>query len=879
MSEWGGRRHSPGEGWSHLRPGEGGAYILPMSYLEGLSFAQIAGPLPERRVLANGLEVIYSHRPGIGLCTVQAWVRTGSIHEGRWEGSGISHYLEHMVFKGTGRFTNRELTDAIHRSGGSSNAYTTFDRTVYYVDAPQEGFETAMEAIADMVFDPLITDADAKMEREVILREIAMCDDEHDQVLAKSVLEEAVRSHPLRQPVIGHRDLFVRITPDDLRAYHAGRYVPTNVVLALGGSMPPEEVFASAERWFGRFARRPLVDLAGHQEPPQGGVRRADLIREVNTAKGVACWRIPGYFDEGRLATDLFLGVLGAGNSSLLWSELREKRKLVHGIDASGFGIRDLGLAWCSWTGDAGTSAPAVERAIAEVVDDLLQKGVTPAQFDKVRRQSVVGMVNGQKNIHGLTSRVAHAATIGHDVSWPQRGVEHLARLGAEDLTREARRWLRPDNVTFGTMRGGKADVAAVGAVATATPDRFETFTLDNGVRVVLQHDATIPKAGIGVFLAGGVAYEEADKRGTTGLLGTLFARDNVHRTKEEVAQLVDSLGATFVDHGSQVSCGLWGEALSSDFAPIAELIADGILGPKILPETFDLERAAVVTACREAEDDIVEKARLRLQRQFFAEHPLAIDACGTPETLGRIQPADLAALHRSLVVADNLVVGVSGAFDRPAVMEFVNRRFGSLPKLKLVRRGLPKHVPLAAGKLLDRAQGEQAVVAIAFPHCGFAPDEVVAANVTEELLSGMASGLFRRVREEKGMAYFVGATRVEVVDQGMFYLYAGTAPASAQEVVKEMRLELERLRQGRFAPDEVEAAKRRMRVARRQGRQSAGARMQGALVREVAGLGANFDAEWERRMAKTDDAAVQAFARRYLDVAFEQELIVLPKE
>ncbi len=640
-----------------------------MSTLEGLSLAQIAGPVPERRVLANGLEVIYSHRPGIGLCTVQAWVRTGSIHEGRWEGSGISHYLEHMVFKGTGRFTNRELTEAIHRSGGSSNAYTTFDRTVYYVDAPQEGFETAMEAIADMVFDPLITDADAKMEREVILREIAMCDDEHDQVLAKSVLEEAVRSHAFRQPVIGHRDLFIRITPDDLRAYHAGRYVPANVVLALGGSMPPEEAFASAERWFGRFARRPIAEAPSQSEPPQGGARRADIVREVSTTKGVSSWRIPGYFDEGRLAMDLFLGVLGAGNSSLLWGELREKRKLVHAIDASGFGTRDLGLAWCSWNGEAGTDAAVVERAIAETIDGLLQRGVSGDEFAKVRRQSVVGMVNGQKNIHGLTSRVAHAAAIGFDVAWPQRGVEHLARLTAEDLTREARKWLRPDNVTFGTMRSAKVHAAANGPAAVATPERFETLTLDNGVRVVLQPDETIPKAGLGVFVAAGVAYEDEAKRGTTGLLGTLFARDTAVRSKEEVAQLVDGLGATFADHGSQVSCGLWGEALSSDFGQLAELVADGVLAPKILPETFDTERAALISACREAEDDIVEKARLRLQRQYFGTHPLAVDACGTPETLARIAPEDLSALHRSLVVADNVVVGVSGAFDRAAVM------------------------------------------------------------------------------------------------------------------------------------------------------------------------------------------------------------------
>ncbi|MGA0134088.1 MAG: insulinase family protein, partial [Opitutales bacterium] len=99
-----------------------------MSELEGLSHEQIAGPAPERRVLANGLEVIFCRRPGVGLCTVQAWVRTGSVDEGRWEGSGISHYLEHMVFKGTERFAGRELSEAIHRAGGSSNAYTTFAR-------------------------------------------------------------------------------------------------------------------------------------------------------------------------------------------------------------------------------------------------------------------------------------------------------------------------------------------------------------------------------------------------------------------------------------------------------------------------------------------------------------------------------------------------------------------------------------------------------------------------------------------------------------------------------------------------------------------------------------------------------------------------------
>ncbi len=850
-----------------------------MSFLEGLSYSQIAGTDPERRVLANGLEVLFVHRPGIGLCTVQAFVRTGSAHEGRWDGSGISHYLEHMVFKGTGRFSNRELTEAVHRAGGNSNAYTTFDRTVYHIDAPQEGFETAMEAISEMVFDPLITDSDAKMEREVILREISMRDDEHDSILAERVLEETLRHHPMRHPIIGYRDLFIRITPDDLRAYHAGRYAPSNVVLALGGSMEPAEAFAAAERWFGRFQRRPVLEVIPAFEPPQAAQRRVEVIRDVSTTKGVATWRVPGFFSEGRAPLDLCLGVLGAGNSSLLWDELREKRKLVHAIDAHAMGIQDVGLAWLSWIGDAGTNTAEVERAIFEVVDGLLQKGISQAQLDKVRRQSVVSMVNGLKSIHSAVARYGYAACVGHDIAWPRRGVAELAKVTPEELTKSARQWLKPETATLAIMRGQKITEVAGQRRALPTADKFEVLTLENGVRVIFQPDEAIPKAGFGVFVAGGSAYEEAGKRGTTGLLSTLLTRDTAKRSREEIAGLVDAMGATFNDCGSQIACGLWGEALSSDFGKIAELVADGVLCPKILPETFELERAATIAACREAADDIVEKARLRLMTQFYGSHPLGVDPCGTPETLAAITTDDLSTLHQHLVVSQNIVVGISGSYDRATAMEFVQHRFGQLPKLGFVSQTIPLYAPKRGSSQQHEAVGEQAVVCIAYPHCGFGPDSVTAANVAEELLSGMASGLFHRVREEKGLAYFVGATRVEAVDQGMFYLYAGTTAEAAEQVVQEMQAELVRFRKGAFKPEEIEDAKRRLRVGRRQGRQSAGARMQGALVREIVGLGANFDAEWERRMSATDAKAVQAFAQRFLDEKRAQILVVLPKK
>lgn len=850
-----------------------------MSELEGLSHEQIAGPPPERRVLSNGLEVLFCHRPGIGLCTVQAWVRTGSVDEGRWEGSGISHYLEHMVFKGTERFTGRQLTEAVHRAGGTSNAYTTFDRTVYYVDAPEEGFETAMEAVSEMVFAPLLSDEDARMEREVILREIAMRDDDHDSVLAEAVLAESVRRNPLRHPIIGHRESFVAITPDDLRRYHRERYVTSNVVLAVGGSMSAEQAFDAAERWFGSHLRRPLVDSFPPSEPPQALRRRVEVIRDVSTLRGVSCWRAPALFDEGRQAFDVFVGILGSGQSSPLWTELRERRKLVHGVDVSVFGTRDVGLAWAGWNADAGADAGVIEDALAEVAEKTAAGGVDEAAVRRVRRQSVVAMVNGLKSIHGLTARAASTVTSGHDVGWTLRTIRKLAELTPEEVAEEGSRWIGPDNLTTGVLRKVSA-VATSGSVAAQgrSNGKFEVRTLDNGVRVVLQCDPSLPKAGFGAFMSAGGPFEPDDRRGATALLSTMLTKDAAGRTRADISAETDALGMTFAEHASQLSCGLWGEALVSDFDRMTRLVSDGLLRPDFDPEAFEQEKASQIASCKEAEDDIVEKARLALLRQFFGQHPLGVDTSGTPETLARIDLEGVRGLHAALTVPENLVLGFSGDFDVSRAMQLAQARFGGLSASSFKPRGFAPHAPGVARKARMEAVGEQAVVALAFPHCGFGAEAVVAASVVEELLSGMASGLFRRVREERGLAYFVGASRVETADQGMFYLFAGTAPGAEGEVLREMRAELERIRACHFGADELDDVKRRMRAARRQARQSPGARVQGAMLRELVGLGANFDSEWERRMSSTGPAQVSAYARDWLSARHEQELVVVPK-
>ena len=209
----------------------------------------------ERTVLPNGLTLILKPDRSAALSSVQVWVKTGSNHEGAHLGAGLSHYLEHMLFKGTTRRAGREISATVQAHGGYINAYTTFDRTVYYIDLPSEHTAVAIDLLADAVLHSTMPPDECAKEKEVILREIAMTKDDPDNRLWDSLFATAFREHPYRQPIIGHRDVFSTVTRDDLVGYYQARYVPNNLVVVIVGDIDVATIRAAVELHFGATPR------------------------------------------------------------------------------------------------------------------------------------------------------------------------------------------------------------------------------------------------------------------------------------------------------------------------------------------------------------------------------------------------------------------------------------------------------------------------------------------------------------------------------------------------------------------------------------------------------------------------------------------------
>lgn len=829
----------------------------------------------ERYTLANGLTVLLKRDTAAPVASVQVWVKTGSIHEGAHLGAGLSHYLEHMLFKGTPRRAGREISATVQAHGGYINAYTTFDRTVYYIDIPAEHTAVAIDILADATLNSTLPADEVEKEKNVILREIDMCLDDPDQRLGQALFETAYRTHPYRQPIIGHRDVFAANTREDLAAYYRERYAPNNLVVAIVGNFDPVATRAAVAQHFGATPRRRLAPVLVPDETPQLSRRDQHLFEDVEISRAGLGWQIPGLAHEDMAALDMLAMVLGHGDASILWQAVREKARLVHTIDAMTWSPGTSGLFYVSFMADADKRA-AAEAAVLREVARVAAHGVSPRALAKAVRQAVTAEVNMHKTMSGQASRLGAAEVVVGDVNYTRRYFERLTALRPADLVCVLKKYLVPEKLTVVSSNPKSAAAAApVSSIATGPAAEFKELTLPNGARLLLQPNRNLPNLHFRLAFAGGPLFEPADRRGLCALMSALLAKDTRKRTAEQVALAIEAVGGTFADFSGNNSFGLYADVFPGDADLALELLADATLQPAFKAARLEIEREGALASLRESMDDPVSVGRKKLREKFFGAHPFAVESIGNEAGLRAIAPADLKALHARLAVASNAVLAVAGDFDPKKLAPKLKAFLARLPRGK-IERTQPKLAPVA-GEFVEQQPRQQAIVFQAFPGPGLLAPDYYVAEVAEELFSGMSSNLFERVREQKSLAYFVRSSRVTGQRAGMFYFYAGTSPERYGEVLEEFALEIARVQAGGVGADELRRCQTRLKAGKRMGQQTNSARAMQAALNAVNELPVNDSQLYDAHIDAVTAERLRDFARTYFTAETRTQLVVKP--
>jgi len=403
-------------------------------------------------MLENGLKVLLLENHKSPSVTFQVWYRVGSRNEEDGK-SGLSHFLEHMMFKGTPKVGPEEYSRIVAKNGGRSNAFTSADHTVYFATMSREKIGIAVELEADRMANALLDGSYFEPEKKVIMEERRLrTEDNPTSALGEVAGAVAYTVHPYRRPVIGWMGDIQNLSREDLRSHYRSYYLPNNAFIVVVGDFTSGEILAKIKSAFGgipRGAEPPKVKI---EEPQQRGERRVVLKKEAELPFLLFYYHAPNLKDPDSFALDLLSVVLAGGRSSRLYQELVYHKRLALGVDADYGGLSVDPTVFSITAQVMPDKDPAeVERAIDSLVARMRAELISERELEKAKNQVEASFVFGQDSVFGQAMRIGQYESVA---GWRllDSYLAGIRKVTAADILKVAKQYLDTDRRTVGTL-------------------------------------------------------------------------------------------------------------------------------------------------------------------------------------------------------------------------------------------------------------------------------------------------------------------------------------------------------------------------------------------------------------------------------------------
>jgi zinc protease len=818
--------------------------------------------------LANGLEVILLEDHANPLACVQLWVKAGSLHEEKWTGAGLAHLTEHMFFKGTEKRTAPQITNEIQQRGGYVNAYTTFNRTVYWIDGVAEHVDGYIDVLADMARCSIFHADELVKEQDVIRREFAMDNDEAQSQVQRLLQTTAFREHPLRHPVIGNLEIFNQVGREDLLGFVRRHYVPNNCFLSIAGALDSTRVLESVQQHFGTWERRPYEPVVMPEEPVQVGSRRAEKEFNTDIVRLSMGWHIHGETHPDKPAIDVLGFILGSGRSSRLNLELRERLGVAHYAGSGAWSALDRGLFCVEAECDAGDLSE-VERATAEVIGKLKSDGCKQDELDKAVRSTLGGLLRQRSSTRGMASSLASSWLAVGNLDYDRTFLDRIGALTVQGVSEVAGRYLVDTGLSRVSLHPPGTLKKAARNGSSAKREECQKFVLTNGMTLLVGENPRLPLVSMQAQFLAGVPVETDVNGGVTQVTARMLTKGTATRSDEQIAALLEDLGGHLSANGDAHRLVVAADVMKGDEILAIDLLRDLLTGP-VFPESHlaKVTKRQAATIREEAEDPLTIALR-RARKEIFTGLPYARTALGTLESVENLNTGHCRDLWQNFVQGRNGVLSVFGDVKAEEVRQWAEQHLGGIAPGAKSAAGF---APMTVGSSPSRSDivfnKEQGILVLGFPTVGLAHEDAAVLNLIDEACSDMGSRLFNRIREQMGLAYFVGAQSFHALGAGAFYFYVGTDPKKLDLVENELRKEIADLAVNGLRDEELTRAKVSWKSSWLRQQQGNGAMSDALGWEELNGHGFGHHARLPALMEAVDAERARVVAGRYLDAA-----------
>jgi len=818
----------------------------------------------QKWILPNGLTIIVQEDHSAPVASVQAWCSTGSVDEDQHLGAGLSHILEHMLFKGTKTRSANQIAQSIQDVGGYINAYTSFDRTVFWIDVPKDGVSTALEVLTDAMMNSNLPPDEYKKEQEVIRREFAMGMDDPDRMASLLLFATAYQRHPYRFPVIGELEIYNQLTQEQVMQYYKTRYVPNNLTFVVVGDVNGEKVQQQLSDLFNAYPEKSLKPVFIPSEPPQLGRREVHKEFATELTHFSMAWHIPEVTSPDVPALDLLSTILGDGRSSRLYQRVREEAGLAFGISAFSYTPGDPGLFGIDATLDP-KKREAAEQLALQIVDEVKQSGVTADELDKAKKITLSQHLGALTTMRGQASDIGSNWLLTRDLNFSRHYLDAVQQVTLDDVKRVAKTYLTENNLTVVSLNpkgslSGKAEL--VKPVAAGEVQKFE---LSNGLRLLVREDHRLPLVGMGAVFRGGLLAETPQDNGITRLMTKVLLKGTKTRTAEQIANELESVGASISSEAGNNSFSVSVDVMKPDVKRGFSLLSDVLLNSTFPEKAIAREKEIQIAAIQQEEEQLTSVARNIMREALFPQHPYALRSNGSVGAVQHLTQKDLLDFRDRYVVARNGVIYVFGDVKADEIKQLVEQTLGNMKAGALTLIDAKASMPLAKTTMVEsRKDKAQGVIMVGFRGASLSSPDRYALELIDEASSDLGSRFFIRIRQQMGLAYYVGASQMQGLVPGLFAFYLGTDPQKLERVRTELLDEIHNLANDGLTPEELQRAKKKLIGQQEIANQSNDAFGYHCALDELYGLGFNYYNQLEYHVNAVTLDDVKKVAAKY---------------
>lgn len=848
--------------------------------MKKITFPNLSGQIAFRQ-FANGLRVFVLPRPETMSVTMQAWVATGSIHEDRYLGSGLSHFLEHMLFQGSREFPGNQISEKVAAFGGNLNAATSAEYTYAWFSLPPEYLKDGLTMLDSMIREPVLPEKQFASEREVILRELAMYNDSPVHNLLGKLRMTVLQTHPLRFDTGGFPDLLAQVTPEIMREYHDERYTPGRTFYVVTGAAEPEQVFDILGKRTEKWPRGSLAEPVIPQESPCIFQRRVETVFPDPMAYYASAWQTPGARHPDYTAVNAFADILGNGDSSRFYEELVNRRRLAQDILFYALAIGS--------TGYSGTIAEAKPENIHELsgrVFDILRQfirtGPDKTELERLRNTHRADFLRALQTNEGIACLMAKSVLHYGSPSAIDSYLPRLDSLTADDLIRVGELYFSENAASVVEQYPEGSAKTRPRTAAEQSVSAPELHAFQTGQQVLLLQDHRLPLVNLVIRMPGGRNNEKKKQYGLSKLLAATLDSGCERYAEQEFDRILE-LNAIDLDIESSSESLTVSVNAPREKMPTAVALVSAMLSQPMFPEdAVERERENLLdeirTSLLKPKTVAVEMVRKRL----FGKHPGGFGRKELLQTIASVKADDLRRFFHDICLSSpKTVIAFSGDLNWKEAEKWAGKIIDSCSW----NRYCPPAVPEPAFPEQDSRETaslprEQACVFTAMRGVRSGTPDLEFLNLVRMDASSMASRLFNILRNQNGLVYDAHFSLTPGAGCSGYMGFCGATKTEGIPVLEKIfKTEIRHLARHGLSRAEFENARKMMTFHLRELHQTPDTMLQLLSYAVFTGLGWEYIWNREARLNKLKYESVNRRIKELFSVPALVTAVTLPKD